>query len=164
MNDELQCPDLPVANYEEVETSSVDSSVQSTVLLGVLLSIPLKHPYTPSLTDESPLHGQPRLFSDEDYIVPPDLNYEALYSSTKSSCPKVICNSELVDPLTLSPSDLSSPLKPVRDVVLCASYSPGRPTGLATSSRTGSSQSCFVSSPSSIIHFIILFLRTYYPR
>ncbi len=127
-----------------METSSADSSQQSTILLGDLLSIPLKHPYTPSLTAESPLHGQPRLFSDEDYIVPPDLNCEAIYSSAKSSCPKVICYSELVDPLTLSPSDLSSPLKPVRDVVLCASYSPGRPTGLSASSSSDAPQSCFV--------------------
>ena len=82
LNDELQCADLPVASYEEVETSSADSSVKSTVLFGDLWSIPLKHPYTPSLTAESPLHGQPRLFFDEDYIVPPDLIYEALYSST----------------------------------------------------------------------------------
>ena len=132
----MQCPDLPVASYEELETSSADSSAQSTVLLGDPLSIPLKHAYTPSLTAESPLHGQPRLFSGKDHIMPPDLKYEAIYSSTKSSCPKVICNSELADPLTLSPSYLPSPLKPVRDVDLCSSYSPSKPTGLTTASST----------------------------
>ncbi len=145
MTDEFSYPDLPVASYEELETSSADSSVQHSILLGDLLAVPLKHPFTPSLTADSPLHGETRLFSDEDYIVPPDLPHEAIYSSAKSSCPKVINSSELIDPLSLSPSDLSSPLKPVRDVVLCASYSPGRPTRLTTVSNSESSQSLLVT-------------------
>ncbi len=46
-------------------------------------------------------------------------------------------------PLTLSPSPAPSLLKPVRNVVLCASYSPGRPTGLAVSSPNDSTPSIF---------------------
>ncbi len=50
---------IHVACYEEVETSSADSYVQSSVMLVDMLSIPLKHPFTPSLTPDSPVHGNP---------------------------------------------------------------------------------------------------------
>ncbi len=100
---------IPVACYEEVESSSADSSVQSSVMLGDMLSIPLKLPFTPSLTPDSPLHGQPRLFAEDDYVLPPALPYEAPFTSARSDCPKSISSTDLVAPIPLSPSALASP-------------------------------------------------------
>ncbi len=114
-------------------------------MLGDMLSIPLNHPFTPSLTPDSPLHGQPRLFADDDYVLPPTLPYEAPFTPARSDCPKSISSTDLVAPIPLSPSALVSPLKPVKDIVLCASYSPGRPTGLAVTPTSGSTPSVYAT-------------------
>ena len=71
LTDQYTDADMSVAHYEEVETSSADSAAQDSTLLGDLLAVPLKHPFSPSLTVDSPLYGQPRLYSDEDYVLPP---------------------------------------------------------------------------------------------
>ncbi len=139
--------DIPVACYEEVETSSADSTLQSSIMLGGMLSIRLKHPFTPSLTPDSPLQGQPRLFAEDDYNLPPVLPYEAPFTSARSDCPISISSTDLLAPIPLSSSALASPLKPVKDIVLCASYSPGRPTSLAVTPTSGSTPSVIANLP-----------------
>ncbi len=113
-----------VSNFEEVETSSVDSVTASSIMLGELLSVPLKHPYSPSLTSNSPMHGQPRLFSSDDYKLPPALEYEAPYMAAKPDCPSLVSAVYVSDGQCLSPSCDPSPLKPVHSVVKCAAYMP----------------------------------------
>ena len=83
------------------------------------------------------------MFSEEDYVLPPSLPYEAPFTAAKSKCPKVISSTNLTDPRLLSPSSFSSPLKPPQDVVYCASYSPGKPTGLTVTKADDSSSSLF---------------------
>ena len=113
-----------VSNFEEVETSSVDSIAASSVMLGDLLSVPLKHPYSPSLTSYSPLHGQPRSFSSDDYNLPPALEYEAPNIAAKPDCPSSLSAVDVSDGLCLSPSSDSSPLRPIHSVVKRAAYMP----------------------------------------
>ncbi len=143
LTDQYTDADMSVAPYEEVETSSADSAAQDSTLLGDLLAVPLKHLFSPSLTADSPLYGQPRLFSDEDYVLPPSLPYEAPFTAAKSKCPRITSSTDLTNPQLLSPSRLSSPLKPSSDVVYCASYSPGKPTGLSVTPAGDPSSSFF---------------------
>ncbi len=110
--------DGDVSNSEEVETSSVDSATESSIMLGDLLSVPLKHPYSPSL----PLQGQPRLFSSDDYNLPPALEYEAPYIAARPYCPSSVSAVDVSDGLCLSPSADPSPLRPIHTVVKCAAY------------------------------------------
>ncbi len=97
------------------------------------------------MTPDSPLHGQARLFAEDDYVLPPTLPYEAPFTSARLDCPKSISSTDLVAPIPLSPSALVSPLKPVKDIVLCASYSPGRPTGLAVTPTGGATPSVYAT-------------------
>ncbi len=75
-----------------METSSADSVAASSVMLGDLLSVPLKQPYSVSLTSDFLLLGQPRLFSSDDNNLSPALEYEAPYFAAKPSCPSSLAS------------------------------------------------------------------------
>ena len=100
-----------VSDFEEVEASSAESAAPSSVMLGESLSFPLKHPYSRSLTSDSPLLGQSRTFSPEDYNLSPALDYEAPYIAAKSNGPSIVSDLDVSEVLSLSPSSYAFPVK-----------------------------------------------------
>ena len=110
-----------MTNFEEVSASS---GFEYETPLGDFLSVPLKHPFSPSLTANSPLHGQPRVYHPADYVIPPPRNFEAPYTASKTSSSSFVKGTDVLPSIPLLSSTASSPLKPRSPVVSHHSYSP----------------------------------------
>ncbi len=118
--------------------------------------MPLKHPFSPSLTANSPLHGQPRVYRSSEYVILPPRKFEAPYTATKTSSPSVVKSLDVLPSAPLLSSTASSPLKPRSAILHHHSYSPSSQSSAQSSSSpiTASTQVKLASLHPSYYHLV----------